>query len=115
MEASSPSNALTAYQRLSPVGALEPTTCSTRCRAFSTWSEKCTSGAGAVLSAAAFLAAATSLSTPSPRRAETSTTGQPKSTESLAGSTLSPFLRTRSHMLRATTMGRPSSSSWVVR
>ena len=49
------------------------------------------------------------------RSAETSTTGTPSLSESLAASTTSPRSLSRSHMLRPTTTGRPASSSCVVR
>ena len=52
---------------------------------------------------------------PSPFRALMLTTVQPRASPSLFRSIWSPFLRTRSIMFTATTTGRPSSMSWVVR
>ena len=52
---------------------------------------------------------------PSPVSADISITGQPSFLESLAASSLSPFFLTTSIMFTATTIGSPSSSSWVVR
>ena len=53
--------------------------------------------------------------TPSPFRAEISTTWQPSSRASSWVLMLSPFFFTTSIMLMATTTGMPSSVSWVVR
>ena len=52
---------------------------------------------------------------PSPFRALISTTWQPRASLNFLASIWSPFLRTRSIMLTATTTGSPSSISWVVR
>ena len=52
---------------------------------------------------------------PSPFSALISTTSQPSASPSFFRSISSPFLRTRSIMLTATTTGMPSSMSWVVR
>ena len=52
---------------------------------------------------------------PSPFRALISTTSQPRASPSFFRSIWSPFFRTRSIMFTATTTGRPSSMSWVVR
>ena len=60
---------------------------------------------------AASIARRTSSSRPSPLRAQMATTGTPSPFSIAARSMASPWLRTSSIMLRATTTGRPSWSS----
>ena len=82
--------------------------------ACSTQPEKVCIGIVFVFFAASIAASAASM-IPVPFSAEISTTLQPSWRPSSAVSILSPFLRTMSIMLMATTTGMPSSVSWVVR
>ena len=112
---SSRSKSLMAYQRRKR-GSTRPSMAS------SMWAMACstlpsnTEGAENSRPSAAILAARSAASLePSPLSAEVATTSQPSAAPSRLRSMTSPFLRTTSIMFTATTVGMPSSMSWVVR
>ena len=111
---SSRSKSLMAYQRCCSGGMLCMAASSMWAMACSTAPEKVCMGTVLLVFAAVMAASAASM-TPAPFRAEISTTVQPRARESSWVLILSPFFRTTSIMLMATTTGIPSSVSWVVK
>ncbi len=111
---SSLSNSLTAYQRRCASGMSARARASIFVRAASTSEEK-VCAFGIMFAFATLMAASAASMTAVPFSAEISTTGTLRSLASFRMSILSPFFSTMSIMLMATTVGIPSSRTWVVR
>ena len=112
---SSRSNTLTAYQRRNCGSTLFSMLSSIWASACSTLPPKTAGSLVFLLPFASSIAFSAALRLPSPFRAAVSTISQPSSEASFWVLISSPFLRTRSIILTATTTGMPSSISWVVR